>query len=88
MTLILDNPTLPSDERVLLKTSLGSSLNALGWTYRQQDQPANAIDYYEKSLAVLKEIPGTESDRASTKRNLGYVYHLMGKDREAVAMVS
>ena len=82
---ILNSPTLPSDERILLETSYGSSLNALGWTYRQRDQPANAIDYYQKSLAVLEKIPGTESDRASTKINLGYVYHLMGKDREAVA---
>ncbi|MGA1408887.1 MAG: tetratricopeptide repeat protein [Prochlorotrichaceae cyanobacterium] len=81
----LIDPTLPQTERINLASSFGESLNAIGWSYRQQDNFQSAIEYYEQSLGILESVPGTEENRASTKTNLGYLFHLMGKDREAIA---
>ncbi|MEO0868395.1 MAG: tetratricopeptide repeat protein [Cyanobacteria bacterium J06642_11] len=81
-----------------LKTSLGSpgehqqrlqdfseTLNAMGWAYRKKGDLAQAIVYYQESLKVLQQLKTADLERASAKTNLAYVFHAMGKNREAIA---
>ena len=81
----LQSPQYASSERQQLLQDLGKTLNALGWAYRQKGEFDRAIDNYEASLDVLKGVQTAVLDRASTKTNLAYLFHTMGKNREAIA---
>lgn len=81
----LNSPKLSPRENRQLLTDSGENLNALGWTYRQKGEFEPAISYYEASLDVLKEVQAADLSLASTKTNLAYLFHSMGKNREASA---
>ena len=81
----LDSSQCSSQEYQQLLQDFGKTLNAMGWTHRQQEEFDQAIDYYEGSLEKLKDIPTATLDRASTKTNLAYLFHAKGKNREAIA---
>ncbi|MDJ0702164.1 MAG: tetratricopeptide repeat protein [Leptolyngbyaceae cyanobacterium MO_188.B28] len=74
----------PWEQQQLLQDS-GNTLNAVGWAYRQKGEFEQAIPYYEESLDVLKDVQAANLDRASTKTNLAFMYHTVGKNREAIA---
>lgn len=74
----------PWEHQQLLQ-DFGKTLNAMGWTYRQQEEFDQAIAYYEQSLNKLKGMQTAALDRASTKTNLAYLFHAKGKNREAIA---
>ena len=81
----LNSSTCPLWDRQQLLQDFGKTLNAMGWTYRRQEEFDQAIDYYKQSLDKLKDIPTADLDRASTKTNLAYLFHAKGKNREAIA---
>ena len=68
-----------------VKRSFGILLNAIGLAHRNKSDYKTAVDYYEKSLQVLKCLPDNSNQRASTKTNLAYLYHSVGDDRKALA---
>lgn len=81
----LQSPQSSTWKRQQLLQDLGKTLNAVGWAYRQKGEFDQAISYYEASLDVLKEVQAADLDRASTKTNLAFLFHTMGKNREAIA---
>lgn len=68
-----------------LQHAYGRTLNAIGFAHRNQGRYETAIEYYEQALEILGGLPQADADRASTKTNLAYLFHSMGRDREAAA---
>ena len=68
-----------------IKGFLGQLLNAIGFAYRSKSDYENAIRYYEKSIEQLSCLPSNDYYIASTRTNLAYLCHAMGKDRVAQA---
>ena len=81
----LDNPLASSEVQDKLQHAYGKTLNAVGYAHRNQGRYDTAIAYYERSLEVLGNLVQADADRASTKTNLAYLFHLTGRDREATA---
>ncbi|ESA38800.1 tetratricopeptide tpr-2 [Leptolyngbya sp. Heron Island J] len=73
------------EEYQQLLQNFSQTLNAMGWAYRKKGEFSQAIIYYQESLKVLQQVKKADLERASTKTNLAYVFHIMGKNREAIA---
>lgn len=81
----LDHSALSADVQSKLQHGYGKTLNAIGFAHRNQGRYEQAIAYYQQSLDILDKLLETDADRASTKTNLAYLFHAMGRDREALA---
>ncbi len=64
---------------------LGSAYNTLGYIRRIQIKHNTAVESYAKALPYLRQVK-LEAHLADAEKNLAYVYGLLGRHREAVAL--
>lgn len=64
---------------------LGSAYNTLGYIRRIQIKHDAAVESYAKALPYLRQAK-LEAHLADAEKNLAYVYGLLGRHREAVAL--
>ncbi|WLE97439.1 MAG: tetratricopeptide repeat protein [Candidatus Electrothrix communis] len=75
-----DNP-----KRKLLEKNFGELCNNLGYAYRSQYKFHPTINYYNKALKHFTHAGNAYPQIARTKNNLGFVYHRLGRDDEALS---
>ena len=68
-----------------IESLLGQLLNAIGLAYLIKSDYRNAIKYYSESIEKLSFLPENDIHIVSTRTNLAFLYHAMGKDRIARA---
>jgi tetratricopeptide (TPR) repeat protein len=68
-----------------MELTLGTLCNNLGFAHRSQNRMNKAVDYYVKALTYFLAAGGAHSQVAITRNNLGFVYHRLGRDEEALA---
>jgi tetratricopeptide (TPR) repeat protein len=69
-----------------LSKELGALYSQLGQAYRKQNRSLTARDYYEKALKLYDQFANAaKAEIASTKINLAFVYHELGRFSEALA---
>lgn len=66
---------------------LGSAVNALGHLYLIRREPAAAIPYFQRSLALYARVDLAGVSLASVKNNLGQAYLLQGKAPAAMSLL-
>lgn len=72
-------------QRKRIERDFGILCNNLGYAYRSQGKLDSTVKYYNKSLEHFAAADGAYAQAARTKNNLGYVYHRLGRDDEALA---
>jgi tetratricopeptide (TPR) repeat protein len=84
---VLNELSVNDSQRSTIQLQFGYLHNNLGYAYRKQNQIDYAVTHYEKALEFYKNLTGAgvDKDKATTKNNLGYVLHLLGRDEEAIA---
>jgi tetratricopeptide (TPR) repeat protein len=84
---VLNELSVNDSQRSTIQLQFGYLHNNLGYAYRKQNQIDYAVTHYEKALEFYKNLKGAgvDKDKATTKNNLGYVLHLLGRDEEAIA---
>jgi tetratricopeptide (TPR) repeat protein len=80
-----DKYDLANSTRRRMEFEFGKLCNNLGLAYRNQNKLGQTIEYYEKSLDHFILAGDAHSEIANTKNNLGYVFHRLGRDDEALS---
>jgi tetratricopeptide (TPR) repeat protein len=76
----------PDDpHRRRIERDFGWLCNSLGLAFRSQNRLDQTVEYYNKALDHFSNVDGAQSHIASTKNNLGYVYHRLARDDEALS---
>lgn len=70
-------------QKLNAKVDMGQSLLNLGDTYMSEGQASKAIDYYERSEAILKEISNANYDLEKAYKGLAYAYSSTSDFRNA-----
>ncbi|MGB8648961.1 MAG: tetratricopeptide repeat protein [Anaerolineae bacterium] len=81
---LLGDPSIDKPGHTLIETEFGWVCNNIGLAYRGQSKLNNTIEYYTKALAHFVAV-GAYPEIANTKNNLGYVYHRLGQDDQALS---
>lgn len=68
-----------------IERDFGWLCNCLGIAYRLQNKLDKTVENYIEALRHFEAAGNAYSQIANTKNNLGYVYHSLGRDDEALA---
>ena len=60
-----------------------TTLNNIGLVYANIGQPKEALNYYQQSLLISREVDD-RAQEATTLNNIGLVYARMGQPKEAL----
>ncbi len=81
----LENMQSKEGDFPVIKRQMGELCNNIGFAFRNLNYLNETVEYYKKALLHYSEINEVYGPRARTQNNLGYVYHCLGKNREAMA---
>jgi serine phosphatase RsbU (regulator of sigma subunit) len=81
--LLRDSAFLTSKEILVIKNYFGNSLQNIGFYYNLQGDKRKAMDYYKKSLKILRET-GNKSSIAGTLNNMSVVFNQEGNIQKAL----
>jgi|GEM_PF-3371421 len=83
-----EKPVLVADTEAI-KRQYGHYLSAMGYAFRRQGSKDKPKQFYEMALDVYSSLPESNEKSnfyiASTEINLGFIFHLCGRDRTAEA---
>ncbi len=68
-----------------LQRDFGWLCNVIGVAYRYQNNLHETEKYYRKALLHFEKASGARAQIATTKTNLGFTYHKLGRDGEALS---
>lgn len=82
---MLESPNMPEGLRKKLCEEYGRLCNVVGLACRAQDRLIKTETFYKKALDLYNQAGGLKIETANTLNNLGYVYHRLGRNDEALA---
>lgn len=83
---ILKKP-LNDEEKQHIEFEFGKLCNNLGLAFRHQNKLQTTIEYYEQAQNHFSQAgENAYAELANTRNNLGFVYHRLGRDDEALSV--
>ena len=86
--LLLNNNALVIATRIKHLREEARCLNNIGIFYYENSSYTKALIYYEQSLSILREQPGTEPDLSAVLNNMGAIYRELGAYETALSYIT
>ena len=82
---VLQDDEIEAMLRSQLEKDFGWLCNVIGLAYRYQNNLSKTEQYYNKALLHYETADKAYARIAATKNNLGFIYHKLGRDGEALS---